>query len=118
MSPCPKGTIPYRVKRGDTFYVLARRYNTTVESLTASNPGVSPGNLRVGQSICIPVRRSIVPCSIGNRYVIKAGDTFSKLAQRYGITVSAIIKMNAGVDPSNLQVGQVICMPTRRRRAR
>lgn len=118
MPPCPHGTIPYRVKPGDTFFALARRYNTTVEAITAVNPGVSPGNLRVGQSICIPVRRSVVPCSPGNRYVIKAGDSFSKLASRYGISVTAIIQMNAGVDPSNLQVGQVICLPTRRRRPR
>lgn len=118
MSPCPQGTIPYRIKLGDTFFVLARRYNTTVEAIAVVNPMVNPGNLKVGQSICIPVRRSIVPCSPGNRYVIKAGDSFSKLARRYGITVKTVIQMNPGVDPSNLKVGQIICLPIRRRRSR
>lgn len=118
MSPCPQGTIPYKIKRGDTFFVLAQRYNTTVEAITVVNPGVNADNLKVGQSICIPVRRSIVPCSPGNRYVVKAGDSFSKLARRYGISVNTIIQMNSGVDPSNLQVGQIICLPTRRRRPR
>lgn len=118
MSSCPKGTILYQVKPGDTFFNLARRFNTTIRAITAVNPGIDPGNLTPGQSICIPVRRSIVLCPPGNRYVIKAGDTFSKLAKKYGMTVSAIIRMNPGVDPLNLQVGQVICLPARRRRSK
>lgn len=118
MFPCPQGTIPYIIKSSDNFSVLARRYNTTVDAIAVVNPGVNADNLKLGQSICIPVRRSIVPCSPGNRYVVKAGDSFSKLARRYGISVNTIIKMNAGVDPSNLQVGQIICLPTRRRRPR
>ncbi|KUO59494.1 MAG: peptidoglycan-binding protein [Gracilibacter sp. BRH_c7a] len=118
MPLCPQGTIPYKIKPGDNFAVLAKRYNTTVEAITAVNSEVNPDNPKIGQSICIPVRRSIVPCSPGNRYIVKAGDTFSKLASRYGITLNAIIQMNAGVDPSNLQVGQIICLPIRRRRTR
>jgi len=118
MSLCPRGTISYRVKPGDTFHNLAQRFNTTVASLMAVNPGVDPQNLSIGQNICIPVRRRVVPCAPANRYVIKAGDTFSKLAQRYGMTVAAIRALNPGVDPLNLQVGQVICLPARRRRKR
>lgn len=118
MSLCPQGTIPYRIKANDTFFDLARRFNTTVEAIITVNPGVNPDNLKVGQSICIPVRRSFVPCSPGNRYVVKAGDSFSKLARRYGIAINTVIQMNPGVDPSNLQVGQIICLPVRRRRSR
>lgn len=118
MAPCPQGTIPYKAKPGDTFNSLAHRYNTTVQAIVNVNPGINSDNLRIGQTICIPVRRSIVPCSPGNRYVIKPGDSFSKLSRRYGISVNTILEMNQGVDPSNLQVGQVICMPVRRRRVR
>ncbi|RNC28607.1 MAG: putative peptidoglycan endopeptidase LytE [Candidatus Dichloromethanomonas elyunquensis] len=116
MSLCPRGTIPYRIKQGDTFNILAQRFNTTIKAITSVNPGVSPNNLQVGQSICIPIRRSVVPCSPGNRYIIKAGDTFSKLSQRYGLSIAAITALNPGVEPSNLRVGQVICLPVRRRR--
>lgn len=116
MSVCRRGTIPYRVKPGDTFATLAHRFNTTIESITVVNPGINPKNLRVGESICIPVRRSVVPCPPGNRYFIKAGDTFSKLAHRYGLSSATISALNPGVDPLNLQVGQVICLPVRRRR--
>ena len=116
MSPCPRGTISYRIKSGDTFHNIAQRFNTEVAAIISVNPGVDPKNLHVGQNICIPVRRKVVPCSPANRYVIKAGDTFSKLAQRYGLSVAALTAVNPGVDPLNLQVGQIICLPVRRRR--
>jgi len=116
MSPCPKGTIPYQIRSGDTFNALARRFNTTVDALIAVNPGVNPNNLLIGKSICIPIRRSIVPCSAGSRYIIKPGDTYSKLSQKYGLSVGAITALNPGVDPSNLRIGQIICLPIRKRR--
>lgn len=116
MSPCPRGTIPYFIKPGDTFYALARRFNTTVAAIISVNPGIKPNNLQVGQSVCIPIRRSVVPCPPGSRYIIKAGDTFSKLSQKYGLSVVRISTLNPGVDPTNLRVGQIICLPIRRRR--
>lgn len=113
---CPKGTISYHIKPGDTFHNLARRFNTTVQAIVSVNIGVDPNNLMPGKTICIPIRRSVVPCSPEHRYVIKAGDTFSKLAERYHIFSATIHSLNPGVDPTNLQVGQIICLPIRKRR--
>ncbi|WP_051412131.1 lytic transglycosylase [Halonatronum saccharophilum] len=45
----------YRVRPGDTFYLIARDLGTTVEELIRLNPGVDPNNLRVGQTIRVPV---------------------------------------------------------------
>jgi hypothetical protein len=44
-------------------------------------------------------------------YIIQQGDTLYKLAQRYGTTVEAIMALNPGIDPYNLQIGQVIRIP-------
>lgn len=116
MSPCPKGTIPYVLKPGDTYYTLARRFNTTIAAINSVNAGINPNNIQPGQTIYIPIRRSVVSCSPRNRYIIKPGDTFSKLAHKYGISLAAITSLNPGIDPLNLQSGQVICLPIRRRR--
>ncbi|MBC7105124.1 MAG: DUF3794 domain-containing protein [Firmicutes bacterium] len=53
------------------------------------------------------------PCPPGAviHHVIQPGDTFFKLARRYGTTVEAIMRANPGVDPMNLQVGQTIRIP-------
>jgi murein DD-endopeptidase MepM/ murein hydrolase activator NlpD len=45
-------------------------------------------------------------------HTIASGDTFWTLAQRYGCAVEAIINANPGVVPEQLQIGQVIQLPT------
>jgi LysM repeat protein len=41
-------------------------------------------------------------------YQIQLGDTFSSIAAKLGLTVAAIEAANPGVNPNNLQIGQVI----------
>ncbi len=50
---CPPGTVPYIIQPGDTFYFIARRFNTTVEALIRANPDINPNALLIGQQICI-----------------------------------------------------------------
>jgi LysM repeat protein len=47
----------------------------------------------------------------GFPYIIQPGDTFWNLAGQYGTTVEAIMAVNPGVDPNNLLIGQIICVP-------
>ena len=100
----------------------------------ALNPGIKPGNLMIGQVIWIPAGykfRNLPPwaqsmdntiqqgsmnmypvCPQGTRsYTIEAGDTLWLLSQRYNTTVEAIMAANPGVNPTNLFIGQVICIP-------
>ncbi|MBO8171603.1 MAG: LysM peptidoglycan-binding domain-containing protein [Bacillaceae bacterium] len=53
---CPEGSITYTVRRGDTFYAIARRFNISVRALIRANPGINPQALLIGQKICIPRR--------------------------------------------------------------
>lgn len=47
-------------------------------------------------------------------YTIKPGDTLYKIAREYNTTVNAIINNNPDIDPNNLLVGSMICIPTLR----
>lgn len=111
---CPVGSFPYTIKSGDTLYFLAIRYNTTVEAIMNLNPGIDPNNLQIGQVICIPETQvsPLPPCPHGFYYTIRQGDTLFLLSQRFGVSVEAIMMANPGIDPNNLQIGQVICIPT------
>mgnify|MGYP006292919831 FL=1 len=51
---CPPSYIVYVVQQGDTFWKIAKRYNTTVDAILEANPDVDPNNLQIGQKICIP----------------------------------------------------------------
>ncbi len=108
---CPEGAVVYTIKAGDTLGTIAQQYNTTVQAIISSNPGIDPYRLFIGQQICIP-QNLAVNCPAGSiPYVIKAGDTLGTIAQQYNTTVQAIININPQVDLNWIQVGQRICIP-------
>ena len=55
--------------------------------------------------------QALVLAAAPTKYVIKAGDTVSLLAQRYNVTEAAILKANPGLTPARLQLGQTIVIP-------
>ncbi|WP_236908932.1 LysM peptidoglycan-binding domain-containing protein [Clostridium sp. Cult3] len=51
-------------------------------------------------------------CPTGSfAYTIKSGDTLFQLARINNTTVEAIMRINPGINPNNLQIGQIICIP-------
>jgi peptidoglycan endopeptidase LytF len=109
---CPAGTRPYTIRSGDTLFAIARRFNVSLDALLDANPGIDPEALQIGQVICVPQPGPPVQCPPGaERYVIRSGDTLFAIARRFNVTVDAILDINPGLDPNNLQVGRIICIP-------
>lgn len=48
------GAVPYRVQSGDTLFLLAKRYGTTVDAIVQANGLRSPHRIVVGQLLSIP----------------------------------------------------------------
>jgi len=44
----------------------------------------------------------------GEYYVIESGDTLGTIAEKYGTTVEELVRLNPGVDPTALRVGDRI----------
>ena len=78
---CPSGSFSYTIRSGDTLYLLAIRYNTTVEAIMAANPGINPNNLQIGQVICIPRGGTPVPPCDGFYYTVRPGIHYLALLQ-------------------------------------
>ncbi len=111
--PCPNGFL-YTIRAGDTLFALSQRFNVSVQAIINANPGIDPNNLQIGQVICIPqMAPPMPPCPNGFYYTIRAGDTLFALSQRFNVPVQEIINANPGIDPNNLRIGQVICIPRR-----
>lgn len=98
----------YTVKSGDTLYLLAKRYGTTVDSLKRAN-NLSGNYLWVGQRLTITSESTAKSSS--SSYRVQSGDTLYLIAKKYGITVDALKKAN-GLSSSYLWVGQTLKIPT------
>ncbi|MGX8702799.1 M14 family zinc carboxypeptidase [Caproiciproducens sp.] len=64
----------YRIRPGDTFYSIARRYHTSLPLLLGANPGLDAGNLTVGQQIVVPYGMDVVDTNIDYSYQILERD--------------------------------------------
>ena len=49
------------IKQGDNLYQLSRKYRVPLALILRANPYVDVYNLQVGQEICIPMSRPIMP---------------------------------------------------------
>ena len=96
--------INYTVQAGDSLWLIAQRYGTTVSAIRQAN-GLTSDVLQIGQVLRIPVAQGSYV-----EYTVRAGDTLWELARRYGTTVEAIRQAN-GLTSSVLQIGQVLRIP-------
>ena len=54
----------------------------------------------------------LTPYLLGyERYMVKPGDSFYRLARQFGTTVRAIVTANPDLDPRRLSVGQYLIIP-------
>ena len=106
----PFGTAStYTVKKGDSLYAIANKYNTTVDAIKTLN-NLTSNNLSIGQVLKIPGITGTSPQTIN--YTVKSGDSLYSIANRYNTTVDAIKSLN-NITSNTLQIGQVLKIPGR-----
>ena len=106
---CPRGASYYTWQAGDTLRSVAQQAGTTVQAMQLVNPDVDFSTIPVGTDICLPSQS--YTCVSGMAYSVRAGETFTSIAEDFGISVYELAERNPGVDQNNLMVGQVICVP-------
>lgn len=102
------GYTEYVVRSGDTLWLLAQRFGTTVDAIKKLN-GLTGDELRIGQILKIPTAE--IPGGSYFEYVVRSGDTLWLLAQRFGTTVNAITDLN-GLASDALSIGQILKIPS------
>ncbi len=101
--------MSYTVRPGDSLWLIARRFGTTVGDLLAANPEIpASGEIYAGQVLRIP---GLSQPPLTTPYVVRAGDTFYLIARRFGITEAQLRLANPGVNPMRLMVGQRLTVP-------
>ena len=110
-----KDSFEYIIKSGDTFTKIGKKFGVSVPSIQELNPTVDPTKLKIGQKINISTS---VPSNNNHAnkdssvYVIKSGDTFTKIGKTLGVSISSIQELNPTIDPTNLKIGQKINIST------
>lgn len=102
------GFTEYTVQPGDSLWLIAQRYGTTVDAIKSLN-GLTGNMLNIGQVLKIPASGSVPPPYI--EYTVRLGDTLWLISRRYGTTVDAIRNLN-GLTSDVLHVGQILKIPT------
>ncbi|MGY3052117.1 peptidoglycan endopeptidase LytF [Pedobacter sp. UYEF25] len=115
------------VKPREFLNKIADNYGTTVEDIKKLN-NLSSSHLQIGQKLKIPVTKVIDDKSIDNiadavggqdtaekevagTHKVLAGENIFTLAKKFGVTAYQIRKAN-NLDDNNLQIGQLIKIPS------
>lgn len=106
---CPRGASYYTWQAGDTLRSVSQQNGTTVQAMQLVNPDVDFSTIAIGTEICLPSQS--FTCVSGMAYSVRAGETFTSIAEDFGISTFELAERNPGVDQNNLMVGQVLCVP-------
>lgn len=109
----------YKVKRGDSLSIIAKRFNTTTDKLKSLN-GMKTANLRIGQTLKISGKNSYrAPTMIAKNstssgkkgkvniktYKVRQGDSYYSIAKRHGIDLKDLMNWNSSVRIADLKPG-------------
>ncbi len=94
----------YTVKKGDSLWKIANKYNTTVEKLKSVN-NLKTNTLSVGQKLVIP-SISVSP-EVSDTYIVQKGDSLWSIANKFNMTVSELKNLN-NLTNNLLSIGQVL----------
>lgn len=122
-------TVYHVVQRNESLTVIADKYNTTVEDIKFWN-NLQDSWINIGQKLMvktviklskpglIPATKAtpatetpkeVVPKVAPKKfYTVKSGDLFGRIAQKHGLTPAQLQKLNPGVRPDRINVGQQI----------
>ncbi len=121
----PARTTIHVVNRGSTLWEIAQRYGVSVSAIVDANGITNPRRIFAGQRLVIP--GASAPQASGSRtpsggaaaprpaaqvvHVVNRGSTLWEIAQRYGVSVSAIVAANRIANPSRIYTGQRLVIP-------
>jgi len=109
-------TGTYTVQSGDTLSGIANKFGTNYESLANLNNISNPNRIYVGQVLKLSANsntassahQATTNATPAGSYSVKAGDSLSAIAARYGMSYKTLARLNNISNPNRIYVGQVL----------
>jgi len=125
-APVTAAASDYVIVKGDTFSTVAKKFHVSVKALLDANPSVEPTKLKIGQSVHIPAVTSTNTAAAsttstasgtdtntgGKSYTVKSGDSLTKIATEFGVTLKALRSAN-NLKTDKIVVGQKLSIPAK-----
>ncbi len=101
--PPPSGQRVHIVAAGEDLRIIAARYGTTWQAISAANSLTNPNLIYVGQRLVIP--------AAPRYYTVQTGDTLARIAARFGTSVQVLAAANNIANPNLIRLGQTLVIP-------
>ncbi|MEI3039287.1 MAG: LysM peptidoglycan-binding domain-containing protein [Victivallales bacterium] len=132
--PARKDDVTHVIRKGDSFWSIAAQYGTSMDAIAAANADMNPLKLRVGDKVVVPApgsrkytkaakasaaktapnarKRTVAkPAKNDGTYVVRKGDSFSRIAARHRVKAADLAAANNMTLDQTLRVGQKLVIP-------
>ncbi len=111
----------HKVRRGETLGTIARKYGVSTSALARANGMSLKSILRSGRTLRLPDNATVADggssgsasrgkskSRSGNIHVVRSGDTFWSISQKYGVRLADVLKWNRATKRSVLKPGMKV----------
>ena len=99
IAPVPK---LHAVQEGESFSLIAQKYNISTKELVQANAGIDPKRLRIGMQIHLPSQKHLAKAEKSEirkrgkplHHLVGPGENISLIAKRYGVSTKSLLAWN------------------------
>ncbi len=102
-------TNAHIVQPGETLSQIAKEYGVPLIELMRRNGLADANAIYVGQTLFLP---DAAPDGATVTHLVQAGETLSQIAERYGVSMAALMAANDLADAGEIYWGQVLRIPS------
>ena len=103
-------SFTYTVRPGDSLFLLSQKFGVSIDTIKSSN-NLSSDYLLSGKQLTIPSSSAANSSTTNSSYLVQAGDSVFLIAQRYGITVTALRAANNLSSDATIYPNQSLTIP-------
>jgi membrane-bound lytic murein transglycosylase D len=104
----PGKTVEYKVKSGDSLWIIARKFGTTTKTIMSVNK-LNNTTLNIGQTLYLTSKEQVkIAKNGGSTYRVRSGDSPFLIAKRHNMNLNRFLALNHLSKRSTIFPGQTL----------